>query len=477
MVQHKEPLAVTVRVTFGVLLALALLFAACAQPTAAVTTAPDATQVPAITLTSTPEPTRTPLPALELSLVHECPAHCNEPPLGLPSEGVSLLSRLSAGYCFYGEIGLFEAGGRLYTAQTIGENKGQGLATFMISDVTDPTQPKVVGAWQWNYPTYTADVKPFSQGDHLNLAVARDPYPEVTGSSESCARVGGVAIVEVTKPEAPRLVTVLTGRVAKAFRPWCNAHTVQVSEDEAGNGAYLYVAAVDHAYLSVVDIRDLANVREAGRYVHPDAGFYNPRNTFLVHDTTLEDNRVYVAYWSAGVVILDREQLEAGRAVEPLNPLDSIDPWGLQIHHTYPVSAGQFLFVEDEVNMNTGRSQVLLYDIRDLAKPKEVAELNIDSDWGSPHNLLVADDRLYVGWYQDGVRIFKFDLSDPDHPLVEPYAYQAVRTGRTRNPDYGDLWDGIWGVRLHKCQVGGRSTNCIYASDLTYGLLILEDAP
>jgi hypothetical protein len=39
------------------------------------------------------------------------------------------------------------------------------------------------------------------------------------------------------------------------------------------------------------------------------------------------------------------------------------------------------------------------------------------------------------------------------------------------------VWDGIWGLRLSGCQVDGRPTNCIYASDITYGLMILEDAP
>jgi hypothetical protein len=387
-----------------------------------------------------------------------------------------LLSRLPAGYCFYGEIGLFETGGRLYAAQVIGENNGNGLATFMISDVTDPVQPALVGAWSWNYPTYTADVKPFRQGDDLYLAVARDPGRASLTSPDSCARAGGVAIVEVTVPEAPRLVTVLTGRSAKAFRGWCRAHTVEVGEAADGNGAFLYVAAVDESYLSVLDIRDLADVTEAGRYVHPDAGFYNGRNDFYVHDTTLDDERVYVSYWSAGVLILDRDELEAGRA-NLLNPLDSIDPWGLQIHHAYPVPGGQFLFVEDEVNYDTGRGQVLLYDIRNVERPKEVAEISLDAPFGSPHNLLVAEDRLYVGWYQDGVRVFRFDVSDPEHPVVEPYAFQAVRTKRTHNPDYGDVWDGIWGLRLSGCQVDGRPTNCIYASDITYGLMILEDAP
>jgi hypothetical protein len=249
-----------------------------------------------------------------------------------------------------------------------------------------------------------------------------------------------------------------------------------VSQDADGNGAYLYVSAVDIFDLRVLDIRDLENAVEAGRYTHPDAGYYNNRNIFLVHDTTIVDDRVYVAYWSAGLVILDRQALEAGKAVEPLNPLDSIDPWGLQIHLAFPTTDGQFVFVEDEFSTKVPESRLRLYDIRDLDSPKEVAAITLPDSLGSPHNLLVAGNRLFVGWYQDGVHVFEYDMSDPEQPLVEPYAFKAVRSIRTFNIG-GDPYDGIWGVRVHDCQVDEQLTTCVFASDITYGLLILALEP
>ncbi|HKY55725.1 MAG TPA: hypothetical protein VJM08_15515, partial [Anaerolineales bacterium] len=117
-----------------------------------------------------------------------------------------------------------------------------------------------------------------------------------------------------------------------------------------------------------------------------------------------------------------------------------------------------------------------LYDIRDLQSPKEVAAITLPDAWGSPHNFVVSGDLLFVGWYQDGVRGFKYDTSDPDNPTVEPYAFKAVRAQRTLNP-YSRDFDGIWGVRLHDCVVAGQPKTCVYASDISWGLIILAMEP
>jgi hypothetical protein len=188
------------------------------------------------------------------------------------------------------------------------------------------------------------------------------------------------------------------------------------------------------------------------------------------------DERVYVAYWSAGLIILDRQALESGKIAKPLNPLDSIDPWGLQTHHAFPTTDGQFVFIEDEFAAREPASRLRLYDIRDLGSPKEVAAITIPDSLGAPHNLLVSGDRLFVGWYQDGVRVYQYDTSDPENPSVEPYAFQAVRSTRTSNPDSG-VYDGIWGVRLHECEVSGEPRTCVFASDISYGLITLALEP
>jgi hypothetical protein len=460
------------------------LLSACAPAIPATTESPlspseTATPLPVSEETSAPAPSRTPKPTttavpLQMSKIEPLPDGCMEMEQNLPGEKLSEVAYLPSGFCFHGELDMFETGGRVYVAQVIQDGYQQSKAAFRIVDVTDVAQPVMVGAWEWNIPTYTADVKAFRQGDRWFLAVSRDPAFAV--DARLCTLIGGIAIVEVTDPTSPQFLSVLNGQSTGGRKFWCNSHTAEVSRDADGNGMYLYVSAVDVFDLRVLDIRDLENVVEAGRYTHPDAGFYNQRNIFLVHDTTIVDDRVYVAYWSAGLVILDRQALEAGKLAKPLNPLDSIDPWGLQIHHAFPTADGQFVFVEDEFSAQVPESRLRLYDIRDLQSPKEVAAITLPDPLGAPHNLLVSGNRLFVGWYQDGVRVFEYDTSDPEQPTLEPFAFKAVRSRRTTNIG-GDLYDGIWGVRLHECEVNGEPTTCVFASDITYGLIVLALAP
>lgn len=393
---------------------------------------------------------------------------------GLPGEGLSEIAYVPSGFCFHGELDVFETGGRVYVAQVVMDRLPTSKVAFRIVDVSDAEQPSMVGAWEFNIPTYSADIKAFRQGDRSFLALSRDPPFDM--DVRLCTLAGGIAIIEVTDPASPKFLKVVNGQNTGGTKFWCNSHTAEVSRDADGNGMYLYVSAVDVFDLRVVDIRDVEQIVEAGRYTHPDAGYYNDRNLFLVHDTTIVDDRVYVAYWSAGLVILDRQALETGKIVKPLNPLDSIDPWGLQTHQAFPTTDGQFVFVEDEFSSDVPESHLRLYDIRDLASPKEVAAITIPDALGAPHNLLVAGNRLFVGWYQDGVRVFEYDMSDPEQPLIEPYAFKAVRSTRTRNIA-GDPYDGIWGVRVHECEVASQATTCVFASDITYGLIILALEP
>ncbi len=422
---------------------------------------PAGTEEPAL---AAGEPTRTPRPAaapltLALEKIPAPPENCNESPFGLPAEKITEVAYVPSGFCFNGEIDLFETGGHLYVVQSLGDE-----AAFFITDVTDPSRPFIVGEWRWNAATYTADVKSFHQGERNYIVLSMEPV-----SSQVC----GVAMLEVTDPANPALLETYTGQNTGSPVQWCDTHTTEISADENGDGAFVYVSSIDTNDLRVLDIRDLAAVREINHYTHPDAGFQSSGEENFVHDTTIVGDRVYAAYWSAGVAILDRRQLESGEEVTALNPDGSIAPNGLQIHHAYPTADGRFLFVEDEVNYDPPKSQLRLYDIRDLSEPKEVTQITLDQPYSSPHNLLVSGDLLFVGWYSDGVRVFKYDTADPNRPVITAYAFKAVRPEKTVGVFGSDIYDGVYGVRLHDCELLGQPLRCVYASDLTRGLLVL----
>ena len=454
----------------SIILLFVIFLTACALPSQV---------TPSLTAPSTPPPTAPPA-AVELQKVETSPSDCSQMVQGLPAEGLAEVAYLPSGFCFHGELDIFETGGRVYVAQAVMSSFPNAGESFRIIDVTDAERPTLVGMWKWNAPTFSADVKAFRQGDRWFLALSKDPsLPD--GASEStkdliCSRRGGIAIIEVTTPAEPKLITVLNGKNTGSEADWCLSHTAEVSRDADGNGAYLYVSATDLFDLRVLDIRDLDHVVEVGHYTHPDADFLNVENATYVHDTTIAGDRVYIAYWTAGLIILDRRALEAGEAVTPLNPPDSIKPEGLHIHYAAPTVDGNFVFVEDEFPPTGQESHLRLYDIRDLSSPKEVLAITLPDAFASPHNMVVAGDLLFVGWYQDGVRVFQYDTSDPNKPTVEPFAYKAVRSTKTYNP-YSRDFDGIWGVRLHSCEVAGQAKTCIYATDISWGLLIFAMDP
>ena len=428
-------------------------------PPSAPTRADAATKNPQPTAkaaTATRSPTSTPVP-LSLRKIDPLPTECRESPLGLPIQNMIEVAYLPTGFCFNGEIDLFEKDGKLYVAQSLSDN-----AAFFIADVTDPTKPTVVGAWQWSQFTYTADLKAFKQKGRNYLVLSQQ-------RARSVNDVCGVEIVDVTTPSSPTVVGYYKGSTTGNVSNWCDVHTSQVSVDAKGDGAYIYLSSTARGDLRVIDIRDFKNVREVNHYTYPLGASQNN----FVHDTTIVEDRVYVAYWSAGLIILDKKQVEAGQTVTPLNPADSIKPSGFKVHQAYPTADGNFVFIEDEVDYKPPFSQLRLFDIRDMKNPKEVLSIALENPLSSPHNLLIDGDKLYVGWYMDGVRVFKYDVSKPDQPRVEPIAYKAARDKKGKGPTGSDIFDGVWGVRLRECSVKGEKMTCVYASDLTRGLFIV----
>jgi hypothetical protein len=388
----------------------------------------------------------------------ETPANtCKQPsPLDLPSRGVKPLAFVPTGFCLNGEIGLLEIEDRLYVAQA--SLRG---AAFTLIDATDPAAPRRIGAWQWRPTAVTYDLKPFRQGSRHYLALAMENYRRPF--LDPC----GIAFVEVTNPRAPVLLGRYDGLNVGSGDTWCNVHTVEIDTDSNGDATFLLASTTDTSDLRVLDIRDLRGIHQVNTYhlhAHPHAGYSNPDGSY-VHDTTIVGDRVYVSYWSAGVMILDKLQLEAGEPAVALNPPKSIAPKDFNVHHSFPTADGNFLFVEAEDRI---RGALRLFDIRDPARPREALTIDLDPPRSSPHNLLIVGDLLLVGWYVDGVRVFHYDVSDAARPLVEPIAFQSVRARIG-----SELYDGIWGVRARPCQVQGQQRLCVYGSDMGLGVVIM----
>lgn len=90
-----------------------------------------------------------------------------------------------------------------------------------------------------------------------------------------------------------------------------------------------------------------------------------------------------------------------------------------------------------------------------------------DTETGN-HTLQLKDNLLFVPWFREGLRVFRFDLSDPDQPIIDQVAFQSVR-----KPPFLSSDGGVSALRVHPCQIEGVSKTCIYASDEELGLIVL----
>lgn len=420
---------------------------------------PETTSTPDFSPTPTERPVVLPSPyagSLELIASDEPGTFCDKDasPFHLPHEGVVQLSFLPNRKCYdiNSDLDLFEIEDRLYVAQ----RNGQG---FRLVDVTDPSQPSEIGVWQFKPGAHQEHITAFRQFDRRYLAMPLES-PTPYGNF-----LCGLAIIEVTQPEALVLLGRYDGTTLNSKVSWCNVHAAEVDTDADGNATFLFLATLNTADLRVLDIRNLEDIREVNvfhQHVHPHGEYGS-----WAHRAAILGDRVYISYWGGGVIVVDKHGLESGLPVEEilLSPLGSIDPDGFVTHDAQPSSDGNFLFVNDMDKVSDG---IRLFDIRDLSHPGEIWTSAFDNTEIGHHTLQLKDDLLFVPWFYDGLRVFRFDLSDPDSPIIEQIALQSVQ-----KPPYYGTGGGVGALRVHRCQVQGVVKTCIFASDDELGLIIL----
>ena len=366
--------------------------------------------------------------------------------------GLTFVAAQDNGICSSADIDVYEQGGEFYVVQAGGRD-----AAFTITHIAADGTPTLITQKTWQQTnTWTPDVKAFKQGNRLYIALS---LQRISSTNSTC----GSVIVDVTDAPDTAVVDQVTGS------DWCDVHNSAVESDANGDGLYLYIAANATNDMRVLDIGDLSNIREIGRYTHPVAG-----GGVYVHDVTVVDHggtigrRVYVSYWNAGLMILDAADvtpgvIEAGSPNQPLNPDYSIRPGGFLMHHAYPSEDGTRAFIQDEFLRNPGDEPVQMWDISSPATPTYVDGISLGSSLmpviNPAHNLLVDGGRLYVGGYKAGLQAFDFD----DNGFLGRPLYHQAQTEADDN-----RYDGAWAVRLAPI---GTSTYVIQ-SDRRYGLIV-----
>ncbi len=387
-------------------------------------------------------------------LTHPCGGMFPEPPfIGVSPLAIAAVPGMCASG--YGDIGVWQAGGHDYVVLS-----GFALRMFHIFQVDDPynpvtlrTQPFPAGG------TASTSVFPFPQNGNHYLSVT------MRGAGTGC----GFFVYNVNDPANP----VFVGR--KVGTDWCTVHEHFVSTDANGNADYAWLAMSGETgsgyKVVVVNIQNLTNMVETGRYQRPDAS-----GTIFVHDVTVIGERVFLAHWGGGVLIHDKQTLANNVNPTPLNPIDSIRPAGFNVHQAWPTSDGNHLFIQDEFINNASTEKIRLYNIANLSAPFYETGI-IGSGTAATnraHNMRIQNiapglDRLYAAWYQAGTRGFEVNTAGPSPIITETIQHQLKQT---TNGQFGN----VWGVDYLPCVPDARNpthpTTCIYSGDMTYGLVV-----
>lgn len=344
-----------------------------------------------------------------------------------------------------------------------GTFQGDGWAYFW--DVTDPADIVKHDSIQLDARVVN-DVKVSPDGRYA--ALSRE------GASD---RRNGIVLVDLSDPRDPEIASVydegLTGGV----------HNMFALDD------HLFALSAADKYV-ILDVSDITRPRYVSEYDHPDS---------RVHDVWVHEGLAYSSEWETGVVIVDVGDGRWGGSMEnPVFVRNIPYPVGAT-HATFPyrqASTGKFyLFVGDEILDRSGMpleggfnlepydpetggggrpwrsaGYIHIIDWTDPDDPRDVARYHVPE--AGSHNFWVEDDRLYVAYYEGGLRVvdvsgeLKGNLAEQGREIAvykandprgfvpnAPVAFGAQPYGG--HIFFSDGNSGLWAVKLRP---GDRET-------------------
>jgi hypothetical protein len=298
-----------------------------------------------------------------------------------------------------------------------------GIGGMEIVDVSNPAAPKAVGHFDgsWN------DIRVVNDGTNV---VA---FLSAFGSEDR------TQFVNVTDPAAPVTIGLL------------DEYSHSLFVQERNGKKEMYLATYNESVPKYDVTAPLTPVRQGMAIV--------PGEVSGVHDLFVDGDMIYADNTEQGLVAFDTSagfgssNVERGRFVLGYS------------HASWVGTVG-------------GRKIVLAGDEGWTRSPTGAAHLSIlDGDPGSPtfmkelaiyqsrpevgiHNFEVHGDRVYIAYYHDGVRIV--DLANPAQPREVAHYNNWIEEGA-----YGGAFEGAVGIR--------KSGDYIYVADLERGLLILKE--
>ena len=317
------------------------------------------------------------------------------------------------------------------------------VGTFMYDwmkawDVTDPSSPVLTDSIQLDARRIN-DVK-IHPDNHIGI-VTRE------GASD---RRNGIVILDLADPAHPAIISEYKRTVPGGV------HNVWIEGD------LVYAVHNGTRDIHIIDISDPAAPDEVGRWGLP------PSDTKSLHDVIVQDGYAYLSYWDDGAVMLDvGAGTHGGTPTEPA----FVSRFKYPIGNTHTAwRAGRYLFVGDEIFPDDwdedapieARGYIHVLDMEDPEDPVEVARYEVPE--AGAHNIWVEGDRLYVGYYQAGLRVVDIsgELRGDLYRQGREIAVLKTTDAATTVPN----WGMTWGAQIHKGH--------IFTSDLNSGLWVVK---
>ena len=318
------------------------------------------------------------------------------------------------------------------------------IGTFMwdwmkIFDVTDASNPILTDSIQLDARRIN-DVK-IHPNNRLGI-VTRE------GAS---SRRNGMVFLDLSIPAHPTILSEYTETVTGGV------HNVWIS----GEHELVYAVHNGTRAVHVIDISNPEAPHEVGRW-----GIDNQQRS--LHDIMVQDGYAYLSYWDDGAVVLD---VGAGtHGGSPTTPT-FVSQFKYPIGNTHVVwRYGKYMFVGDEIfpagwdadQAIHARGYIHVLDMTDIENPVEVAKYEVPE--AGAHNIWIEDDKMYVGYYQAGLRVV--DISGELRGDLYKQGREIATIMTTDSETMTPNWSMAWGAQVFK----GR----IYSSDLNSGLWITE---
>ena len=275
--------------------------------------------------------------------------------------------------------------------------------TVYVFDISNPAAPQLADS-------LVVDARLVN-----DIMTTADGSIGVLSREGASTRKNGLVFFDASDPPRPKVISEFTetvsGGVHSAF---VYQHYVFATDDATGS-------------LRIIDFADPHNPKQVARWEIPRATsapfaveFLNIVPERFLHDVYVKDGLAYLAYWRDGLVILDvGKGIKGGSITSPqfvsqftYNHAELYPPGYIAgTHAVFP--HGRYVFLGDESYSGTAdlfsreqfatRGLMHVIDVTDIEHPRKVAEYD-PVEFGV-HNLYAADDLLYIGAYDGGIRV------------------------------------------------------------------------